>query len=356
MTTVDVFRPASSAFDSSRASAAVRGILAAQHAHHATAQRRLARASPTHRVAAIMTLIMTGMVVAIITTPDPLWWKLHFSELGTFEAFSSYVFNATLIVAGVAIVAFARYFRRELGAHLTRSGSRRRSPAVVSMLIGSIGVHLAFVGGIPVNTLTFLHDRAATGLVFSFLALLITTPAMLRGLGRALATITIPAALLLVGGGTAMVMSIINLAAYELLGFAVMFTWVLMFVACLGRHAKMHDGQCAHAASAKRVPDAGIPAHEAEIPVRETARRRIRVTGAPLRPTTHLVRGVDRRRSVPVSEPPMRRISDAAETYIIETTPRLASPRTMTRRSRIPLTGPARRAQLRTPNPAVLID
>lgn len=349
MTTVDILRPASSAFDSSRASDAVRGILTAQRAHHAAAQRRLARASPTHRVAAIMTLIMTGMVVAITTTPDPLWWKLHFSELGTFQAFSSYIFNATLIVAGVAIVAFARYFRRELGAHLTRSGSRRRSPAVVSMLIGSIGLHLAFVGVIPVNTLTFLHDRAATGLVFSFLALLITTPAMLRGLGRALAAITIPAALLLVGGGTAMVMSVINLAAYELLGFAVMFTWVLMFVACLGRHAKMHEGERTHTASAEAVQDA-------EKPARGVSRSRIRVTGAAHRPATHLVRGVGRRRGVFVSDSARRRFGNAAETYTIETTPRLASPRMMTRRSRIPLTGPVRRTQLRTPNPAILID
>ncbi|WP_170285678.1 DUF998 domain-containing protein [Microbacterium rhizomatis] len=239
MTTLEIL-PSPSPIDLTRAGTRLRGILST-HGARRVAERQLARASPTHRVAGIMIFIMIGIAIAMITTPDPLWWQLHFSELGTFNAFSSYVFNGTLFLTGALIVAFARYFRRELAKHAARSGSWRGSPIVVSILFGSLGVHLAFVGGVPVNTWTFLHDRGAQGMVFSFLAILICVPSMLRGLGRPLAAITAPAIALLVGGGVSMVVGVINLAAYELLGFAVMFTWVLLFVACLGKHEANHD-------------------------------------------------------------------------------------------------------------------
>lgn len=184
-----------------------------------------------------MAFFLVGIAIAVVTTPDPLWWKLHFSQLGTFTAFSSYVFNATLMSSGIAIVAFSLVLRRELTHHVARSGSRACSPRAVSILIGSVGVHLFFVGAIPTNTITFLHDRAASGMVLSFLVGLIVTSSMVRGIGRPLAAMCIPAAVLVLGGGTLMVIGIINLAAFEAVGFATMFTWMLLFVACLGKHA-----------------------------------------------------------------------------------------------------------------------
>lgn len=236
MTTVDALPQSPAPVDLARTGAAVRDLLAGTRARRTAMQ--LARASPAHRVGAIMAFLMTGIAIAIATTPDPSWWRLHFSELGTFRAFSSYVFNGTLLCSGVAIVFFSRFLHRELTLHVARSGSRRRSPLVLSSLIGSVGVHLAFVGAIPVNTWTFMHDRAATGMVFSFLICLIVAPSMLRGLARPLAATTLPAVGLLLGGGTSMIFGIINLAAFELIGFATMFTWMLLFVAFLGKHAR----------------------------------------------------------------------------------------------------------------------
>jgi GGDEF domain-containing protein len=53
-------------------------------------------------------LLAIGLLISIATTPDPLWWHLHFSRLGTFAVFSGYMFNATIILTGVGVVVFRR--------------------------------------------------------------------------------------------------------------------------------------------------------------------------------------------------------------------------------------------------------
>ncbi|WP_375386609.1 DUF998 domain-containing protein [uncultured Microbacterium sp.] len=358
MTILEILTPSPTTIDLSRAGTRVRSVLSSQSARRAATQKQLARASPTHRVAAIMIFIMIGILIAMLTTPDPLWWQLHFSELGTFEAFSSYVFNGTLILTGASIVAFARYFRHELIKHVARSGSWRGSPRVVSTLFGSLGLHLAFVGGVPVNTVTFIHDRGAQGMVFSFLAILIVVPSLLRGLGRALAAITFPAIVLLVGGGVSMVMGIINLAFYELLGFAVMFTWVLLFVACLGRHETNH----ARAELAAPRPAAPRPATPHIAPSRR--RRASTQRRAQLRTADRQFTFVSAhegilwardnvgcptvlgRSSLPwtysAGAQPVRNFAPDAAPYVIETAQRSMAPRRLVRRVRTTAAGPAR--------------
>jgi hypothetical membrane protein len=346
MTTVDALTPSPTAIDAARARTAMLGLLSNLQAHRAS--RHLARASPTQRVAAIMAFLMTGIAIAILTTPDHLWWQLHFSQLGTFSAFSSYVFNATLLTSGVSIVAFSRFLHRELALHVARSGSRRRSPRVISTLIGSVGVHLAGVGGIPVNTWTFMHDRAATGMVFSFLLCLIVAPFMLRGVGRPLAAMTLPAALLLVGGGTSMVIGIINLAAFELIGFATMFTWMLLFVACLGRHAS--------ATALAKAARANRPARECTGDrVAPSRRIRLRTTSSagPAAVVTHAASSRDAATAPHVTcLVPSARTSSAStfhaftETYAIPTDPRRARSRMMRRRSQPGRIGPAQRRSI----------
>ena len=57
----------------------------------------------------LVTFIAVGCLAAMVTTSDPEWWKLHFSQLGTFNDLSSFFFNGTLIAAGALVTTFTLY-------------------------------------------------------------------------------------------------------------------------------------------------------------------------------------------------------------------------------------------------------
>lgn len=201
----------------------------------------LARALLRHSTAsqvgfATAALLAFGVLISIVTTPDPLWWQLHFSRLGTFATFSGFAFNATIVLTGAGVVAFGLRLRREMVRHSgTAVLSNRRAATVVPVLVVLLGVHLSFVGFIPVNSNEFLHDRSSTGAVFCFVAILLSSRWMLRGMHR-----VISRASRFVGVGLAATLApyiggFINLAAFELIVFGQIFWWLLLFARTIGR-------------------------------------------------------------------------------------------------------------------------
>ncbi|HEX5729902.1 DUF998 domain-containing protein [Microbacterium sp.] len=183
-------------------------------------------------------VLVGGTLLSILTTPDPLWWHLHFSRLGTFAVFSGYLFNSTLIATGVGVVLFGWRLRVEMVRHAgTAVLTSRRSATLIPILVVLIGIHLSFVGVIPQNTNEFLHDRASTGAVFSFTAILLSSRWMLRGMHRGVARASRRVGLGLVIAVTVYISGFINLAAFELVGFSLIFFWLLFFARNLGRPA-----------------------------------------------------------------------------------------------------------------------
>lgn len=192
-----------------------------------------------HAVGMLMSLTVLGSLTSILTTPDPNWWQLHFSQLGTFHVFSGYMFNGTLIATGTLIVAFSFRVRRVL-INARKQGRLRsvRAPRIFAILVACVGANMAMVGMIPVNHQQFLHDRAATGMTLSFAALLILTPWLLRGLPPRISRATGAIAIILVIGATVFIFGIINLAAFEIVAFGLMFSWIGVFATCVEtRHA-----------------------------------------------------------------------------------------------------------------------
>ncbi|MGZ8803956.1 MAG: hypothetical protein ACXWZG_01460 [Microbacterium sp.] len=187
---------------------------------------------------ATFALLAAGLLLAIATTPDPLWWHLHFSQLGTFTDFSGHVFNATIVATGVGVVLFALRVRAEMKRHAgTAVLTNHRSATVVPVLIALIGIHLSVVGFVPVNANEFLHDRGSTGAVFSFMAILASSRWMLRGMHRVVARTTRRVAIGLVLTIAPYIGGYINLAAFELIVFSLVFYWLLLFARTVGRPA-----------------------------------------------------------------------------------------------------------------------
>jgi len=183
-------------------------------------------------------LLAIGLLISIATTPDPLWWHLHFSRLGTFAVFSGYMFNATIVLTGVGVVVFAAGLRREMRRHAgTALLTNRRAATVVPLLVALLGIHLSFVGIIPVSTNEFLHDRASTGAVLAFIVILATSRWMLRGMHRAIGRASRRVGLGLIATVAPYIAGFINLAAFELIVFAQVFYWLLLFARTIGRPA-----------------------------------------------------------------------------------------------------------------------
>lgn len=173
----------------------------------------------------IMIVIGAGTLLSILTTTDPLWWQLHFSRLGTFDDFSGRVFNATLVAAGAIIVWFAIRVRREL-AELEAWRAARITRTALIVLMGAVGVSLGGAGALTVDTNEFLHDRAASGIMLSFLGILVVALRERKRMSRRLTGMTLAVITILVAAIIVFVLGYINLAALELIGFTMIFTWI----------------------------------------------------------------------------------------------------------------------------------
>ena len=183
----------------------------------------------------LLSFIAIGTLTATVTTPDPEWWMVHFSHLGTFDDWSSWVFNGTLIAGGLLVTTFAVYIANDMVA-LTDSGvlGNPRGSRIVSTLFVVMGVMLACVGIFPVDVNLWLHNLSASGMALMYLVLLTGGPRFLRGMPR---TYFVAAWTFL----AAMVVSVVlfavgyfSLTAFEIIVFALIFGWIAVFIRFLG--------------------------------------------------------------------------------------------------------------------------
>ena len=235
----------------------------------ASAARRVVHRAEAHHV--VMTsvgLLLVATAVAAATTSDRTWWQLHFSELGTHRDFSGTVFNLGSMSAGAMFVLFATRVRRafaDIRARLdTVVHGRRHACRLLVVLIASFGAHLAIVGLVPLDVNTAVHERAASGMMLSFLGILglvLASPwtvRRLRGTSAAVAALLLPAIVVFAAGG-------MTLATLEVVGFALIFVWLAIFgstlrraVAAPGEHDVVARGpRVARAARATRATTGG---------------------------------------------------------------------------------------------------
>ena len=208
-------------------------------------------------------LLVLGTAIAVVTTGDGSWWHLHFSQLGTHRDFSGIAFNFGSMSSGTMFILFALRVRRAFADIRGRLGTvvhaRRHASRLLVGLIASFGGHLATVGLVPLDVNTALHERAASGMMLSFLcilALVIASP----WTTRRLRLISVAVAGLLVPAIAAFVVGIATLAALEIVGFGLIFVWLAAFGSVLRQAVaspREHDVADATAAArrvAHRVP------------------------------------------------------------------------------------------------------
>lgn len=179
----------------------------------------LPRGAHVLSVLAVVTLV-TGVLISIVTTSDPLWWQLYFSQLGTFGDFSARMFNGSVMVSGILFASYGA----TLGAELPVGVGRRTRHALRISLV-SIGANMVAIGLIPIPVSQVLHDLAAMGLALSLIALLCAGFG-LRRKTYAVRIFLIVGAVVLIGGMVVLTLDLITLALYEAIAFSTLGVWL----------------------------------------------------------------------------------------------------------------------------------
>lgn len=190
----------------------------------------------------LMAFVGIGTLTSMVTASDSEWWRTHFSHLGTFSDLSSLLFNGTLVVGGLLVMAFAIYVSNDIRRRVA-SGDllEERSPRFVATMFVTMGVMLAGVGLVPVNLSLLIHNLCASGLAVAYIALLVSGPRMLRGLPRAyflaswlfLAAVVVSVVLFVVG--------FFGLTALEIVVFVLIFGWISVFIRFLAAPGRSED-------------------------------------------------------------------------------------------------------------------
>lgn len=176
--------------------------------------------------------LISGTFISMLTAGNPHWWDMHFSSLGAGGGVSGYAFNATLIIAGLVIVALSRYISEDF-QKLRHDGqiSKKAKVGILQGLLTGIGIALAGVGLFVYDEFPRIHNTAAGGMALLFLAIVILLPLLTPGFTKAffIASYSLLGALL-VSIWLFMYVHYLNLTVFELLAAAIIFTWLVVFV------------------------------------------------------------------------------------------------------------------------------
>lgn len=179
----------------------------------------------------LMAFIVIGTLTAMVTTPDPEWWTVHFSHLGSFDALSSWVFNGTLIAGGLLVTTFAVYIANDMGDLADRGMlTNPRGARVVPVLFVVMGVMLACVGIFPVDVNLALHNISASGMAAMFIVLLVSGPNLLRGMPRTYFVASWSFFAATIVSVVLFVVGYFSLTAFEIIVFALIFGWIAVFI------------------------------------------------------------------------------------------------------------------------------
>lgn len=160
---------------------------------------------------------------------------MHFSELGTFWALSSLVFNGTLVAGGLLVTTFGIYLGHDMQTLANQRRLRnRRAPRFVSTLFAVMGIMLAGVGLIPVNVNLILHNSSASGMAVVYVVLLVSGPKILRGMPRTYFLSSWAFLVALLATVVLFVVGYFSLTALEIIAFALIFGWIAVFIRFLG--------------------------------------------------------------------------------------------------------------------------
>ncbi|WP_243230788.1 DUF998 domain-containing protein [Microbacterium sp. CIAB417] len=171
--------------------------------------------------------LVVGAFASMLTATDPLWWQDNLSALGMASNASAWIFNGTLIIAGIIVTTIARYATAGLPVDTEKARRGRRFVRIGLVLIG---LFLACVGIFPVDAFFLLHNTVATGMAVAFAALVIGLPWLLPTISRVFVVLGYVYVGVIVLLGVFFATGYYNLTAVELIAAVLIFSWIIVFL------------------------------------------------------------------------------------------------------------------------------
>lgn len=171
--------------------------------------------------------LVVGVITAMLSSTDPLWWEKNLSALGMTDDLSALAFNLTLIVAGAIVTIVARYATAGLPAVTPKE---RRGRDVVRYGLVVIGILLALVGVFPVDDFFLVHNTVATGMAVVYAVIVIGLPRFLPTMPRVFVYLGWAFVGVIVVLGVFFAVGYYNLTAVELVAGVLIFSWIILFL------------------------------------------------------------------------------------------------------------------------------
>lgn len=171
--------------------------------------------------------LVVGVITAMLSASDPLWWQENLSALGMTNDLSAFAFNLTLIIAGAIVTIVARYATAGLPAGTDRE---RRGRDVVRWGLVLIGILLALVGVFPVDRFFLIHNTVATGMAVVYAVMVIGLPRFLPSMPRVFVVLGWVYVGVIVLLGIFFAIGYYNLTAVELVAGVLIFSWIILFL------------------------------------------------------------------------------------------------------------------------------
>lgn len=183
----------------------------------------------------LVTVILSGVVIAMITNSEAQWWQANLSFLGTQEASNAWQFNLTLMLSAFLLIALIDY----LFVSLKEQFSNHKGLTVLRILLTVMAICLGLVGYFPADgpgRMPEYHNESAAMLVYTVIAMIIgikwLIPQVTReflfislGIGATLFVVT----LLFVNG------IYMTLTGFEIIAFLLAFSWLMLLLQHLER-------------------------------------------------------------------------------------------------------------------------
>ncbi len=177
----------------------------------------------------LATVLIGGVLLAMITNSQADWWQVHFSYLGMASSGSPLRFNLTLIFSALVMLSLTEYIFSQLEGSTSLRGIR-----YLKWLFVAAALALGGVGMFPYvadSILATLHNGSAFSLVIIIVSMIVgvrwfapwlSSEFLMTsyGIGAGL----ILAIVLFMGVGY------LSLTAFELVAFGISFTWLVLLL------------------------------------------------------------------------------------------------------------------------------
>lgn len=181
----------------------------------------------------IVVIVAMGMYFTVTRIDDPLWWQVSFSYLGKMESNVNFIFNFTLIFAGILLLVWLQYFMSDFRILADYGIATERWVRWIRFGLIWLAIAVMLVGLFKSNYTPFssiMHNLSAYSLAAVFGALMLSGRWTVPGFPREFHVMSWSVLAILVGTLISSAFGWVNTVGLEIIAFVLGMIWLSQFV------------------------------------------------------------------------------------------------------------------------------